>query len=103
MAYKDYKDINKRSLYVRRKYRVRHANRRVRVLNMLGAKCVICNNSDLDVLTIDHVIPLDTGINRLTLTQLLPKILRGDCPTDNLQALCANCHLKKTRAERARV
>ena len=100
MAYNTYRDKEKLAIYLRKKnFRVR-IRRRIRVLEKLGGRCVVCNIEDISVLQIDHIIPLNTGTRRLTLTQLFPKILRDEYDTTTLQILCANCHMRKTTNER---
>ena len=49
-------------------------------------KCIECGIADIDVLTVDHVVPISVD-------PLLKYSL------ENLVTLCANCHIKKTRKE----
>ncbi|MBA3678912.1 HNH endonuclease [Candidatus Saccharibacteria bacterium] len=96
-----YKDNVKLKAYLKRKYRNRHIRRRNAVLKLLGGACVDCGNNDLRVQQIDHTQPILLSSKRRTLTQMFPSILRGDEPINNLQLLCANCHMIKTVNERS--
>lgn len=100
MAYNTYRDKEKLKIYLRRKNARLWESRRRRVIERMGGICVHCGITEKEVLQIDHKIPLGTGMNRPTLAQLFPKILRGEYDMSNLQLLCANCHMKKTTNER---
>lgn len=47
-----------------------------------GLKCKKCGETNLDVLTVDHVIPISLG---------------GSIGLENLQFLCQPCHVEKDR------
>lgn len=53
------------------------------VLERDGYKCSQCNSRRR--LEVDHIVPVDDG---------------GTDDPDNLQTLCRNCHIRKTRAEK---
>jgi 5-methylcytosine-specific restriction endonuclease McrA len=64
-------------------------------------ECARCGESDLEVLTVDHVAE-DGASHRAELGRgetltLLVWAKRNGWP-DRLQILCANCHLRKSRA-----
>lgn len=100
MAYNTYKDQEKLRAYLRRKSRKRYARVRIESIRILGGKCKICKIDDYRVLQVDHIVPIGLGSRRLSNMQIFPKIVRGDYPLDNLQLLCANCHMIKTTEER---
>lgn len=93
MPYKSLED--KRKLY----RRVYERNRN-KTLDLLGGSCKICEISDYDVLQIDHIEPINKSCrNRLCNEKLFKRIVSGSLSLDNLQILCANCHMKKTVIE----
>lgn len=53
--------------------------------------CQMCNLYDPEVVVVDHIIP-----NKVTGKKYIDK----EHDINNLQTLCANCHLKKSRLER---
>lgn len=66
---------------------------------LLGGKCARCQEDDYDVLQFDHIQPLWNVKTRPANDEIYHDILKGR--TNNLQILCANCHIKKTRDERS--
>lgn len=74
-------------------------NIRIRLMNVLGSKCVRCNTSDLRVLQIDHINGggiaerRQFGDYRLALLHYMKD---PDLAKEKLQLLCANCHVLKT-------
>ena len=62
------------------------AGRAAGVLERDGWRCVECGRAGR--LEVDHVVPLEAGGEPWAL--------------ENLQALCAGCHIRKTAAERPR-
>jgi 5-methylcytosine-specific restriction endonuclease McrA len=70
----------------------------------MGGKCSHCGINDIRVLQIDHIVPLRRRTNGLDRkdadTTLSMRIIRGN--RDNVQVLCANCHLIKTLEDRKR-
>ena len=75
--------------------KVRKDSRRRKAKELLGGKCALCGETDLEILEFDHIVPYQprerTGVT-------ITRILKGD--TDNVQLLCANCHLRKSKTER---
>ena len=69
---------------------------------MLGPWCNVCGETDLAVLEVDHIAPVHAGrgLARGTV-RLYADLLSGRETPFNLQVLCANDHLRKTRQERA--
>jgi 5-methylcytosine-specific restriction endonuclease McrA len=49
---------------------------------LLGGRCVVCGDSELSRLDIDHILPLADG---------------GTYEPSSLQLLCKECHKDKTR------
>lgn len=79
--------------------RVRDYGRRMReeALSVLGGTCVVCGETDLRVLQIDHIKPIRTK-SRGARNGFHKSIVDG--LVDNLQVLCANCHARKTFEEK---
>lgn len=78
------------------------AHQRLALLRMVGLTCARCGESDLPVLHIDHIIPrpTDTRSRGGPGTQtLLSQLRSGKDRLSNLQTLCANCHMRKTRED----
>ena len=72
------------SMRHRRLDRKRWANLRLAILNAANWRCALCRAYGSEV---DHIKPLESG---------------GDAwAVSNLQAICRDCHVAKTRAERA--
>lgn len=70
---------------------------RVAVIRSLGAKCAVCGEPDLDVLVVDHIVPIERGKRRTKGGRIKPVVYRLGDP--NLQVLCANDHARKTARE----
>lgn len=67
------------------------------VIRLLGGRCVVCGETDLDVLVIDHIVPIRRGKRRTKSGRVKPVPHRvGD---SNLQVLCANDHARKSARE----
>lgn len=86
-----------------------HRRDRFRALRAIGGKCVHCGISDPLVLQFDHIngqgdarrrregrIRGSKGSSR----SLICQILYGGIDRSTLQVLCANCHSRKTYAEK---
>ena len=72
---------------------------RKQAFTLLGGECVRCGNRDPEVLTIDHINgagPDEKGRG----VRMYRRYLDPNYPIHQLQLLCANCHLRKTRRER---
>lgn len=68
----------------------------------LGGRCVVCGESELGVLQIDHIIPVRRpSAKHSTTWNTVSQILRGE--KENLQLLCANCHQRKSWPQIANV
>lgn len=96
-----YKDPEKqRKWQALRKRRVNKEDR-IKVLDLLGNKCIDCGITDLRVLEVDHIEPILRGKNSgMSGSNHLKDIRLGKVKLDNLQLLCANCHRIKTYNER---
>ncbi len=93
MPYKSLED--KRILY-RRMYE----KNRNKTLDLLGGSCRNCGISDYEILQIDHIEPISKdNKNRICNEKLFKGIVSGRLSIENLQILCANCHMKKTVIE----
>ena len=80
----------------RRKYE----RNRNKVLDLLGGSCEKCGMSDYDVLQIDHIEPINNNHkHRISNYKLFRGLASGFFELENLQILCANCHMKKTVME----
>jgi 5-methylcytosine-specific restriction endonuclease McrA len=69
---------------------------------MLGGKCVACGITDVDVLQIDHIVPIRRKRGMRTVsagTITYTDLVRGKLDPKSVQILCANCHVKKTKRE----
>lgn len=90
-----------KSLEDRRKlYRRIYEKNRNKTLEILGGSCKNCGISDYDILQVDHIEPINKDrMNRICNEKLFKKIANGSLSVENLQILCANCHMKKTVAE----
>ena len=87
-----------RLAYMRRYY----ATHRGRIFEVLGPWCNVCGETDLAVLEVDHIAPVHAGRGLARGTaRLYADLLSGRGTPFNLQVLCANDHLRKTRQERA--
>lgn len=65
---------------------------RARVIAMLGGRCQCCGENHTELLTLDHIRPLN-GERRVK--SLWLKLWRGTITADNLQLLCAVCNTAK--------
>ena len=69
------------------------------MIEMLGSKCICCEEDDIDVLQVDHINnDGKTDRKKYTGLQFFRECLRN--PTKSklkLQILCANCNTKKQR------
>ena len=74
---------------------------RLKVIKMLGGKCVQCGKTDVIILEIDHIIPLNHKNNKEEHgVNLVMKILAGKIPLKDVQLLCSDDHTRKTYFER---
>lgn len=68
---------------------------RLNVLDRMGGKCVFCNETDVSVLTIDHVMN-DGAKDRKTSKNLYLRLSKEPkIPPDRYQILCFYCNHKK--------
>lgn len=70
---------------------------------LIGDQCVVCGEADPIVLNVDHKAPLLRAGRRATsgpASSILVRLRDGRENPFNLQVLCANCHARKTAAER---
>jgi 5-methylcytosine-specific restriction endonuclease McrA len=70
---------------------------------IIGSACVVCGESDPVVLHVDHKVPVRRKGRYATTASvpgLLARLRDGREHPANLQVLCANCHARKTGAER---
>jgi 5-methylcytosine-specific restriction endonuclease McrA len=97
MPYKDKKIANE---YARKYQNARHQRLRNEALNMLGGKCAVCDIADDRVLQIDHIKPIRRRTNGESSSwRTVSKIHQGLEDINNLQILCANCHMIKSVSE----
>lgn len=103
-----YRDIEKSRAIARSKYDSERARRmgeaaRLRFLDLLGPWCRFCGETDSVVLQVDHIIPLrQTLSKRVGSVDKIYRHLRDDGSREspfNLQVLCANCHVRKTKMD----
>lgn len=63
-------------------------------------RCNVCsNNEPLYKMVVDHiepVIPVDSSLEAITYDELVDRLW---CDERNLQAICSNCHSKKSKEE----
>jgi 5-methylcytosine-specific restriction endonuclease McrA len=81
--------------------RIRERNRAYVVAFLKNHPCSHCGETDLRVLEFDHVAPATKKFNvgRMVSSQH-HSIASIQKEIDKCQVLCANCHRKKTHAER---
>lgn len=74
--------------------------RRIIVIEFLGGQCVRCGEDDYKCLQIDHIKPILRVKNKVYPGQkvVLDTYMDREC-IENLQILCANCHMRKTYQE----
>jgi len=70
----------------------------------LGNQCVDCQIKDPDVLQFDHIKPIrrkNNDLKRDSGDNLVRKIIKADFRKviKEIQILCANCHMKKSKKE----
>jgi 5-methylcytosine-specific restriction endonuclease McrA len=58
---------------------------------------VVCGETDIDVLVLDHLVPISRGQRRTVHGRIKPVVYRADDP--NLQVLCVNDHARKNATE----
>jgi 5-methylcytosine-specific restriction endonuclease McrA len=76
------------------------ARRRITLLELLGAFCRFCGETDDAVLVFDHIIPVGHKARGVRAgSDLLCLMRRGLLSPFSIQVLCANCHARKTRME----
>lgn len=99
-----YKDINKKREWQRNWNAKKRVQWKKEAINKLGGSCVRCGYSEsTHALHIDHIKP--QLYNRKQYNRynsgggLHREIARGNITLDNLQLLCANCHMIKTYEE----
>jgi 5-methylcytosine-specific restriction endonuclease McrA len=69
---------------------------KLRVIERLGGHCLCCGENHTELLTLDHIRPLD-GARRTT--GLWLKLWRGTVTADNLQLLCVLCNRAKSNKQ----
>lgn len=68
---------------------------RIEAIKTLGGECAVCHTTEIQVLQIDHIDSLAKRREKRTSPYVfLKKIIKGN--VENIQLLCANCHMKKT-------
>ena len=70
----------------------RYRDRKLEIYNLLGGKCVECNESDERVLQIDHRYSDGNKERNLSRSQLYKRV---ESSTNRYQLLCANCNWRK--------
>lgn len=79
----------------------RYYIKRFTVIQFLGGKCSGCDEDDFRCLQIDHIIPIlrERGkANAANITVM--DVFMDRIDVEDLQVLCANCHAKKSFADR---
>lgn len=80
-----------------RAYRLRQ---RVKAMTILGNVCIACGMDDPDVLEFDHIEPILRRTAGVRSNDACYEVIRHENPREIFQLLCANCHAKKTRANK---
>lgn len=99
-----YKDKKKAKEYARKYQNARHERLRNEVIELMGGRCAHCGNNDTRVLVIDHIAPIkrskdEIGAGKKSSWDTISRIYQGKEDMNNVQLLCANCHLIKTSKE----
>jgi len=63
---------------------------RVKLIEMLGGKCVSCDETEKILLVFDHIKPIFSRIRKINNLREVKKY------PERFQLLCANCHRRKT-------
>lgn len=94
---------NKEHLRYRREFMNENLRYKYPAYDKLGGKCANCNMNDYRCLQIDHINGNGSlQGNKKSGNHLWRLITLHDYPLDNLQLLCANCHMIKTFENRDR-
>jgi hypothetical protein len=80
-----------------RAYRYRQ---RVKAMAILANVCIACGMDDPDVLEFDHIEPILRRTAGVWSKDTCYEVIRHENPREIFQLLCANCHAKKTRANK---
>jgi hypothetical protein len=110
-SHKDYKDnsearkLQKRDYYLSNKSEIKRKTmeydekRYIEAIIILGGKCSICGEEDIDVLQIHHRHMFDKSNKnkREGRHATIARILKGDIK--EFELLCANCHVRVTKNE----
>jgi 5-methylcytosine-specific restriction endonuclease McrA len=80
---------------------VLRSNRKEKLLALFGPFCSLCGESDEAVLMVDHVCPIRAprGGQAIGPSPTLGRLGSGKESPFNIQILCANCHMRKTRVD----
>lgn len=94
------KERKERDLQAWRRWRWQ---RRLLAIAALGGRCEACGIEDPEVLQFDHRIPVGSKARRGLREKAashgtVREVLAMAQPADQFSLLCANCHVKKTRA-----
>ena len=84
------------------KNKERYAQMRFDAIKSLGNRCSHCKNDDWEVLQFDHITPVLRKTRGESGNRIFPGIIKSPQIRNLYQLLCANCHMKKSRAENAR-
>ena len=95
-----YKDKDKQLEFQRTNTANKNYMRRFTLLEFLGGGCAVCGESDYTCLQIDHIeIKRRKSSDYKYGQDTVLNVYMDREDTDNLQVLCANCHMKKTGIE----
>ena len=67
---------------------------RLTAIDLLGGRCVTCENDDWRVLQFDHINDDGSEDRERSGSSLVLSVVNGQ--RDDIQLLCANCHQIKT-------
>jgi 5-methylcytosine-specific restriction endonuclease McrA len=76
-----------------------------KTIELLGGKCVACGEDDPRVLQVDHIKPERRKMRDGTYSarQNMLRVLKEPRYAKAVQLLCANCHMKKTAEDWAKI
>jgi hypothetical protein len=87
----------RRKPYLMQWKRNKHDSLRRAAISLVGGRCVVCFEDDIDVLEIDHKNGRKGDPYTAGSGTFLAAIISGKRGVDDLQVLCANDHVRITR------
>jgi len=74
---------------------------KIKLLRIMGGKCVCCGNTEYWNLTMDHIVPTrESGSNRI---DLVPLLLDNPSMHSKFQILCYGCNNSKNSHESCKI